>query len=950
MKKKLFETIKKLSPNGLMVLLGSSANKLGIGVRKTEAVCGLLTDEQKQKILAFDAQDVHSVFDVPIVDKSLEKIELGPNEHIPAEMGDSESLAKAERDKKLWMVASQWHKRPGVCRDNIGTGGNGRIGHALLALNQNKFRRKIRRNLREIGDYQLQRFHMAKDESKKAKKFIPVFVCFSCVGGFGTGVLFRVLNIIREEARDLKLPVKIIIMGLISGSLEPVDAETAARNQELVLCELQARLVGEYRDIGDEDSVHEPPCDSVILISNTNNDGEFNNLDRLIAVAAQHIFYFFHTPFGRKIQEKTVDIEEHWHEDYLGGRRCVSTFGYSKIHLDMPRLLLCIAHKLVSLFLNSLLVDKEQPNAIKLVNIITTEIALSETETHSLALEHIFHLRSLGNNDARQHAITLFQQRAGHRWGFGGCCDMDEASRYTLDVELPQRLVPQIQRETLKLADAAATAISNKVTALLCERDGISKATQFLEGLYKPLGRFEKVNQAKLKRAQSKQKAINDMLGRARNLLNKLKGRFWLWRLLSFSTKREIRLILPPTTEKAIHNQLEIKGRLAIVNDLYPGIRQIIAEQLTEVHKITENVIIVNKDVVSEIDRLQKFNPILLVPVGNEMVTSDFIEKQFKAVLAAEDGEETIAQKTFEQFYSLHKNLKAFNHREPGEIKITLLEYCIDTAYRNLHHLNVADVFKENCKSLTRQKQCIAQAIAESRGRLRITGEADEVIPTMKFIGVNDRNVGEWMVGLANQIDTQNGDWEFVEINDPNTIVLFQNRCQVSLARIINEMAQKWNRPDDLQVRTQLGSDPLLSLIPSASPSTEEIHTVIAMGLISDQIKRTDRGYKLNGHMLEPVYLGKSLEDISRSITSSYPQTVRLYRGFLHKLVKQEHGIVKNLDTVINTVDKSNNSLLAHELGKVPFVRAQKIADALVPYLRRLPFNSTNGGKKHCSD
>ena len=937
MKNKLYETIKTLPPKGLVVLLGSSGNKVGIAVRKTEALYGLLSDEQKQQILAADAQGVQPAFDVPMLDRNLEKIELSQDELISAEMGDPESLAKAEHNKTLWMMYYSWHKRPGVCIDNVGTGGNGRTGHALLAQNRNKFRRKINRNLREIGDNNLQRSQMANGDGKTAKKFIPVFVVLSAVGGFGTGTLCPTLQIIRRQARELKLPVKIIVMCLISGSLEPADAATAARNQELILRELQARVTGEYRDLTDNDSMHEPLCDSIILISNANNDGEFNSFDRLIAVAAQHIFYYFHTPLGQKIQEKTVDIEAYAPEDDLGGRRCVSTLSYSKVHFDKARLLLCVAYKLLGVFLKSLLTKKRYPEAVELVNVIAAETAISETQTHSLAYEHILCLQGLSNNDARQHAIVMFRQRAGNQWGFDGCCDMDSASKFVLDIELPQRLVPQMQRETFKLADDASIAIRNKVKILLKERDGITKAEQFLEAFAKPLDKFEKANQTKLMLAQGNSSRIKNMLGHAKGLLNKLKGRFWLWRLLSFSAKREIRRILPPTTEKAIRNQLEIKGRFDLANSLYPKIRGVVADQLAEVHKIAENVADANITVKTEIDRLQMFNPILLVPVGNELVTPAFLEEKFKQVLADEDGAETIAQKIFEQFHGIYKNLNAFNYRNFNEIRKTLMEYCTSASHRNLGHLNVKDVFEQGCQSTIEQKKFIAQAINESRGRLRIMGEADEDIPTMKFIGVNDRNVGDWITKLSGQIDTQNGGWEFVEIEDPNTIVFFQQRCMVSLTRIINETSRRWNAPGDLQERARLGSDPFLSLIPPAGASAEEINTTIAMGLMTGQISQNGKGYQLDNRTGQPIHLGESLKNINRRLAESYPQIVSLYREFLLKLRKDASIVTGNSGGTVDVADYPSDGSLAQQLGEQPFIRAQEIADALMPYIRRLP-------------
>ena len=461
---------------------------------------------------------------------------------------------------------------------------------------------------------------------------------------------------------------------------------------------------------------------------------------------------------------------------------------------------------------------------------------------------------------------------------------------------------------------------------MLNNREGISKAQQFLEDFSELLDRFEKANQVKLVRAQNISSRIKSTLGRARGLLDKLKGEFWLWRFLNTSTKNEIRRILPPATEKAIRNQLEIEGRLSLANCLYPKVRQMIAEQLAEVYRIAENVANANEVVKAEVARLQLFSPILLVPVGNELVTSDFIEEQFKKVLTAEDGADTITQKIFEWFHSSFKNLDAFNDRDIAKIKATLLESCTGTANRNLGQLNVADVFRQSCKSITGQKECFAQAIGESRGRLRIMGEADEDIPTMKFIGVNDRNVGEWVTKLASQLDPQNGDWEFVEIEDPNTIVFFQQRSRVSLTRIIKETARRWSPSPDLRERVQFGSDPFLSLIPPAG-ATEEINTTIIMGLMTGQISRNGKGYQLDNRTGQPIHLGELLKDINRCLAESYPQVVSLYREFLLKLRKDASIVTGN----------SGDGQLTQQLGEQPFIRARQIADTLMPYLRRSP-------------
>jgi len=931
MKNLLLEKVKKQVPKGIIIAPGSSGNKVCIAVRKTESLYGLLSDQQKIQLQAIDAQDVNSVFNAPMVYKELESIDLGYDEIIPAEMGDPESLAKAEHEKILWMMDSSWSERPGVCKDGVGTGGNGRNGHALSQINYNKLKNQIRKNLREIGDYNLQRSQMESGDEKTSKKFVPVFVISSAVGGFGTGTLCPVLQLIRRQARNLKIPVKIIVMCLVSGSLEPADAQAAARNQELILRELGARFVGQYRDLNDNDPVHELICDSIMLISNANNDGEFADFDRLIALAAQHIFYYFHTPLGQKIQEKTVDIEAEWLVDELGGQRCVSTFGHSKIHLDKPRLEMCVANKLFKLFLDSVLARGKHPQTDKMVDIVSSETAISETELHSLALENVLRLNSLGKNDARSHAVAMFQQRAGNRRGFAGCCDVNDAGRFIFDVELPQRLYPQIKREALKLAEDGADVISAKVNAMLTDIDGISKAVQFLEGFAGPMDKFEKVNQDKLVQAQNNNTRIKTSLGRVWGMLRKLKAKFWLWRFFSFSTKKEILRVLPQITEKAIKVRLEISARQAIDSILYPRIRQVISTQLTHVHKISENISELNIAVSNEVKRLENFNPLLLVPVGTELVNFDFINKQFKQLINNENGYQAIADKIFEEFQSNYNSLDAFGSYDIDKIKATLLNYCSGASQRNLYHLNVFDVFKDTYQSDPSRKAAIAQAICESRGRLRLMGETDEIIPTMKFIAVNDRNVGQWVKNLTGQLDQKNGDWEFVEINDPNTILLFQQRSRGSLTRIINETSQKWQRPGNLRKCAQYGSDPFISLMPTAGLSQQELDTTIAMGMMTGQISKNHQGYQSVDHNGQMVHLGETPEQISRNIKDSYPHVVSIYRNFL--LEQASKGTVDFKDILEN---QASCRLTGH-LGEKPFIRAQKIADALLPYLSRLP-------------
>jgi len=947
MKQKIYETAGETAPIGVAVFLGSSGDKAELAVRKIEDVYERLTPEQKLQMLGLDAEGVIPSFTVPMIDGDMDNMALGPNEFKPVSLPDAESLEKAERAGLLWPMEPPWFKKPGVSKDNHGTGGNGRTGHGLIKLNINRTRKRIRRYLRNCGDYQQQRQVIDKSTDKNAVNMpITVVVCLSFVGGFGTGTLTTLLKIIRQEATELKLPVRIVVLGMCMGSIEPVDKEAAARNQEMLYRELQAYLVGQYRDINDDDhTMHQMLCDSVILISNANNHGEFGNLDNLIVLAAQYIFYLFQTPLGRAIQEKAVDIEETWIKDKLGGQRFISTIGLSKIHLDLPLIIHSVAHKLVDMFLRKLLINKKQPQAVKEADIVAAELAIAETETKHLACRRLHCLSGYGNADAAEYGIAVFRQRCGHGWGFNHCCDLGNASSYTLDVEMLQRLRPQMHREYEKFAAESTNAIRNKVLTLLQEPDGLSKAMQFVETFIERIEGFKKANNKKLELAQSKKKSIDDMLGHARDILNSLKGKFWLWRFFCFGMKKQVRRIFPIYTESAVRNRLEITARVILANEFFPSLQQFLTEQLAHIHKLAGNIITVSTDVGAEASRLQNLNPVLNVPVGKELATPEFIEQQYEVVLGLEDGQEKVFGKIFGEFHGRYKNLIAFNHHNLSDIKETLLEYCLDIANMGLSTLNVIDVFKASCSSSAELKDLIDQCLRESNGRLRISGEADEIIPTIKSIAVKDRSVGEWIVKTANEIDPRNGEWRLVELNDPNSIVFFQQRCRISMTRLINDTAKLWKAPKSFEASAKLGADPIIALLPHAGCSTHEKHTVIAMGLVSGCLKKSNRGYELNGQSHDTVYIGADLQEITDDIGDNYPNLVRLYRSFVKKLVVNPKEVISAIDRHI-WGDASNNGDLSAKLGKEPFVKTRQIADALMPYIRRMPSNNIGKAEK----
>jgi len=177
-----------------------------------------------------------------------------------------------------------------------------------------------------------------------------------------------------------------------------------------------------------------------------------------------------------------------------------------------------------------------------------------------------------------------------------------------------------------------------------------------------------------------------------------------------------------------------------------------------------------------------------------------------------------------------------------------------------------------------------------------------------------------------------------VEIKDPNTILFFQQRSQISLSRLISNTAKLWQRPQDIQVRSLCGSDPILALMPSANCSEEELHTVIAMGLASSILEKSDRGYQLGGHNGDSMLLGNCLKGISGKIGEDYSRIVLLYRSFVDGLLNNHGQTIAKLELYIKAQTPDGRELAA-EIGTEAFIRARETAEGLIPYIKRLPLN-----------
>ena len=189
-------------------------------------------------------------------------------------------------------------------------------------------------------------------------------------------------------------------------------------------------------------------------------------------------------------------------------------------------------------------------------------------------------------------------------------------------------------------------------------------------------------------------------------------------------------------------------------------------------------------------------------------------------------------------------------------------------------------------------------------------------------------------MSIANEISRRGGDWRGHVDESLSGIFFLQYRAQVSLSQQIADTSRLCKLPDNPKELAQIGDDPAIQMAPKADCSTDGLDVVIAQGLISKQICRNNQGYELKG-LHEPMTLGSSLDDVRSSLTGSYPTRMQIYRNFCMELAKQKQGLLKSIDDAIAN-NPTNTDSLASQLGQRPFRATQEIAEALLPYVRRI--------------
>ena len=174
---------------------------------------------------------------------------------------------------------------------------------------------------------------------------------------------------------------------------------------------------------------------------------------------------------------------------------------------------------------------------------------------------------------------------------------------------------------------------------------------------------------------------------------------------------------------------------------------------------------------------------------------------------------------------------------------------------------------------------------------------------------------------MANNIDKTDGQWKSFETGDKNTIVFWQQRGQVSVSRIIKWTSSLWQKPENVEEFVKLGPCPVMTFAPTSCDSTNDLKTIVAMGIAIDGIE---------------MFNEMNFSDIISKLQNDMPLRAKIYRKFIIATTTDYKSTQEILQSFIKS-SNLDNDLIAEALDSDNFLRASQIAKALHPHLARLP-------------
>jgi tubulin-like protein len=569
---------------------------------------------------------------------------------IETSLVDSISYAKLANTGKLYFLRND--KSIAATLSGHGAGGNPQASRAVFTGARKKIKRKITKGMRAFRDSDRRRVSITKNEADKEQgTVLPVVLCFNTAGGTGTGSLLEMVYLFHEVAKELGIEIRLTLIGLCLGTIDPIDQRQAYENQYHLLHELQVLNSGKWVDPR-HDLNGRPPFDDLILISNRNNHGELRTLQQLMQIQTLFIYHQIATELGAYYRQRSIDMTNNPAGEF-GESRCVSTFGMSFITINRDQVAETGATSISLAMINGMMMPVKNNATVEEAHNIAGESEIINLPHNKQAVTSLMRIKQNGGTIATNLVTGFFTGQVKGTRSLKKAQSMYRVYGYALEQLVQGTYNKSITFNAHDKLSVLKQNISNFMSLCMQGYHGVSRAKAVLNALRTMLKHSAESNRKQQAEKQKRLQVSRKKIDAAGKILSRIGVRGWFAKLFLPFTILKLNRVLSKECPKALALEMELKSREILNDFLYPVIKRELQSAMESVLKIEEKLTIMKTSLERKQNELYNQDQTFWNPCGIEIVNKEYLENTIEEFVQKHDGWDTVVQKHFNKFIAI---------------------------------------------------------------------------------------------------------------------------------------------------------------------------------------------------------------------------------------------------------------------------------------------------------
>ncbi|MFC1604016.1 hypothetical protein ACFL5F_03220 [Planctomycetota bacterium] len=920
------------------VLLGSEVQKIAA------VVCGLsykygIDPKLLVQRFFFDWQSSISCNIDGILDVEIESI-FGPEDFIEAKLPrDKESLKVAEDMGDLWPKHERWHLNPGSIGEEMGAGGDQRLGYVFALINKRVIRRRLRKLIQKAIDHaRLNEIVLEGMDESQISARVVIKMQFSTVGATGSGSMHWFLGEdgIRSCAKADGVESNLVLQIICRGNLETVNNEKADLNECIGFKHVYALSSGAYKDPLTQ-KIQPVACDALFLASNQNCNGNMMTLDQLLTHQGHCDYFLYHSPAGAKMRERLTDILVVKYDVY-GDPHNVLTISCAFLSRDSNRVNSFCKYKAARFLANAAAAEGNIEKVRQYAVGLARQSSIVESDEDNQITSIVIHPGELGYEDVVKIAIASFMDRIGGPKGMEKAIAIDHCQRSMQEGDIPKMYKPCMRKQAQIHVQAVIAGLEKTLERIMRTSYGLWEA----EKLYACLRSItDKSLQALMEKANEPREFLRphqEIIAEASEQVDKLQQSNRLNRIVNYPLIQRLSSSLEASGRAVIGYQLQIAACEIAISDILTPLIDYLDRRLAWLsgmrHKLTQVAQICENKANSEAAK----PTILNVPLGIELTTPEYLNNYFQGYVDRQGGGDKFTAYLLSLFLTKHGSLAFLADASLEEYEEAFTAVCENVFRPDIENTDVIGEFKRLYPDKNKQRRIIRRLIKQSEGCLRTTGEVNKTVPWLKGANVSSSEHADWLREMLDSVDKKQGKWEVAVNNDHDRIAIAQLRGGISLKPFIERVAPPDNPEGWARIIDQ-APDPISVLIVMPNPNQKQFKRVLTKAIINGHITVNEKGYYvLSSSSGQSLILGKTFESVEAALQPKWAELVFIESTFGCKLVTSEEQILSKLNAMKEDL-KSSNPISNPLLSLIDLTAMDECliqVDLMLPRLRRI--------------